>query len=78
MIYWDFKVVSGTEIIDSVSDVHVTEYGEVKRTEQHPEISKKPDEGSGTGNDSDTDKNFPLQRKGGFRKSPSSSRKSSW
>lgn len=66
----------GTEIIDDGIDVHVTKYTEP--TDHEIETSKKPKEGSRTDDDSDIEKSGPLQRKGGFRKSPSSSRKSSW
>lgn len=65
----------GAEFLDP--DVVVTE-----RAELNPEIvettqEKIPEEGNESENES-PDKNGPLKRKGGFRVSPGTTRKSSW
>lgn len=71
-----FQLVEGAEILHD-DHVLVTEHAEVECTDMQ-ETSKKPEEGNESDNDDNIDRNGPLRRKGGFRVSPGTSRKSSW
>ena len=74
-IYLQFA--EGTEILYD-EHVRVTEHTEHEHTQQQLDGPKKPEEFSESDNDEDIDRNGPLRRKGGFRVSPGTSRKSSW
>lgn len=61
---------------DDDHEVVITEQLDPEKVEA---TLKKPEEGSESDDDDESpDKNGPLRRKGGFRVSPGTSRKSSW
>lgn len=69
------QVEEAAEIFDD--DVVIPE--QIDPAEKMEATLKTPEEGNETDDDSDSpDKNGPLRRKGGFRVSPGTSRKSSW
>ncbi|KAL9985984.1 hypothetical protein ACROYT_G000036 [Oculina patagonica] len=69
------KVDEAAEIFEE--DVVIPE--QIDPAEKMEATLKTPEEGNETDDDSDSpDKNGPLRRKGGFRVSPGTSRKSSW